>query len=144
MKIRYLNVSTDADQKQAEQLNSWQLGADIPFADDKAAAAYRERVSLIKDAIQLKKRPSRIPICPSAGFFPVQYAGVSMYDAMYDYDILTRAWTKYCDDFAPDAYNAPMTIVPGKPLDILDLKLCKWPGRGSPNNRNTSMWKRSI
>jgi hypothetical protein len=53
-----------------------------------------------------------------------------MYDAMYDYDILTQAWKKYCHDFTPDAYNAPTTIVPGKLLDILDFKLCKWPGRG--------------
>jgi len=37
---------------------------------------------------------------------------------------------RYCHDFTPDAYNAPTTIVPGKLLDILDFKLCKWPGRG--------------
>jgi hypothetical protein len=130
MKERFLNVSEDAGQKQEEQFNTWLLGESIPFADNNAAAAYRERVTLIKDAIQLKKTPARIPICPSAGFFPVQYAGVTMYDAMYDYDILTQAWEKYCNDFTPDAYNAPTTIVPGKLLDILDFKLCKWPGRG--------------
>jgi uroporphyrinogen-III decarboxylase len=135
VKERFLNVSADADQKQEELFNTWLLGESIPFADNNAAAAYRERVSLIKDAIQLKKIPCRIPICPSAGFFPVQYAGVSMYDAMYDYDILTRAWEKYCHDFTPDAYNAPTTIVPGKLLDILDFKLCKWPGRGVPKQQ---------
>ena len=130
MKDRYLNVSPDADRKQEAFFDNWLSGANIPFADAGAAEAYRERVTLIKDAIQLKKTRARIPICPSAGFFPVQYAGVSMYDAMYDYDILTRAWEKYCHDFSPDAYNAPTTIVPGKLLDILDFKLCKWPGRG--------------
>ena len=135
MKERFLNVSADAGQKQEEQFNTWLLGESIPFADNNAAAAYRERVTLIKDAIQLKKTPARIPICPSAGFFPVQYAGVSMYDAMYDYDILTQAWEKYCNDFTPDAYNAPTTIVPGKLLDILDFKLCKWPGRGVSNEQ---------
>jgi hypothetical protein len=65
-----------------------------------------------------------------AGFFPVQYAGVSMYDAMYDYEVLTQAWQKYCDDFAPDACNAPTTVVPGRPLEILYFQLCKWPGQG--------------
>ena len=127
---RYLNVSPDADRKQKARFDKWLSGENIPFTDPDAAAAYRERVTLIKDAIQLKKTPARIPICPSAGFFPVQYAGVTMYDAMYDYDILTQAWKKYCHDFTPDAYNAPTTIVPGKLLDILDFKLCKWPGRG--------------
>jgi len=127
---RYLNVSPDADRKQKARFDKWLSGENIPFTDPDAAAAYRERVTLIKDAIHLKKTPARIPICPSAGFFPVQYAGVTMFDAMYDYDILTQAWKKYCHDFTPDAYNAPTTIVPGKLLDILDFKLCKWPGRG--------------
>ena len=130
MKDRYLNLSPDADRKQAALFEKWLSGDNIPFTNADAAAAYRERATLIKDAIQLQKTPARIPICPSAGFFPVQYAGVSMYDAMYDYDILTQAWEKYCQDFTPDAYNAPTTIVPGKLLDILDFKLCKWPGRG--------------
>jgi hypothetical protein len=130
MKDRYHNLSPDADRKQAARFEKWLSGDDIPFANADAAAAYRERATLIKDAIQLRKPPVRIPICPSAGFFPVQYAGVSMYDAMYDYDILSQAWEKYCQDFTPDAYNAPTTIVPGKLLDILDFKLCKWPGHG--------------
>ena len=130
MKDRYLNVTPDADRKQAALFDKWLSGENIPFADADATAAYRERITLIKDAIQLKKTPARIPICPSAGFFPVQYAGVSMYDAMYDYDILAQAWERYCHDFTPDAYNAPTTIVPGKLLDTLDFKLCKWPGRG--------------
>ena len=130
MKDRYLNLSPDADRKQAALFEKWLSGDNIPFTSADAAAAYRKRATLIKDAIQLQKTPARIPICPSAGFFPVQYAGVSMYDAMYDYDVLTQAWEKYCQDFTPDAYNAPTTIVPGKLLDILDFKLCKWPGRG--------------
>jgi uroporphyrinogen-III decarboxylase len=130
MKDRYLNVSADADGKQEALFDKWIAGENIPFVDETAAAAYRERATLIKDAIQLKKMPARIPICPSAGFFPVQYAGITMYDAMYDYDALAGAWEKYCKDFAPDAYNAPTTIVPGKLLDILDFKLCKWPGQG--------------
>jgi len=130
MQERFVEVSTDVEAKQEERFRVWSRGEGIPFVDDDASAAYRERVSLLKAAIQMKEMPGRIPVCPSAGFFPVQYAGVSMHDAMYDYDTLTEAWMKYCDDFAPDAYNAPMMVVPGKPLDILDFKLCKWPGHG--------------
>jgi len=43
---------------------------------------------------------------------------------------LVRIWKKYCNDFAPDAYNAPTTIVPGKVFDLLDFTLYKWPGHG--------------
>jgi hypothetical protein len=130
MKERWVEVAPDADEKQEAQFENWLSGKGIPFVSPEAEKAYKERVTLMKDAIQLKRTPSRIPICPSAGFFPIQYAGVTMYDAMYDYDILTRAWEQYCHDFTPDAYNAPTTVVPGKVLEILDFKLYRWPGRG--------------
>ncbi|MFC1883250.1 uroporphyrinogen decarboxylase family protein [Thermodesulfobacteriota bacterium] len=130
MKNRFQEVSADADQNQEERFDLWMSGEGINFKDEDAKAAYRERVALIKDAIQLKQKPARIPICPSAGFFPMEYAGVSMYDSMYDYQALARAWEKYCKDFAPDAYNAPTSIAPGKVLDILDLRLYQWPGHG--------------
>ena len=130
MKARWLAPAPDADQNQEEQFANWHAGKSIPFVSSEAEADYQTRVTIMKDAIQLKKPPSRIPICPSAGFFPVQYAGISMYDAMYDYEALTHAWEKYCNDLTPDAYNAPTTVVPGRVLDILDFKLGQWPGHG--------------
>jgi hypothetical protein len=130
MKERWVEPAPDADEKQAAQFESWISGENIPFVSSEAEAEYKVRATLMKDAIQLKKTPQRIPICPSAGFFPVQYAGISMYEAMYDYDALTRAWEKYQNDLAPDAYNAPTTVVPGSVLDILDFKLGQWPGHG--------------
>jgi hypothetical protein len=135
MKERFLEISADADQKQEERFETWLSAEGIPYADDEAAAAYRERIALIKDAIQLRQKPGRIPICPSAGFFPIEYAGITMYDAMYDYDALKKAWEAYHQELEPDAYNGPTTIVPGRVLDILDLKLYQWPGHGVAKNR---------
>lgn len=135
MQERFISVSADADQKQAERFDVWLAGEGIPFTDAAAQAAYRERVTLIKDAIQLRQMPARIPICPSAGFFPIEYAGISMYDAMYDYDVLHQAWERYHRDLEPDAYNGPANIVPGKVMDILDLKLYQWPGHGVDRDR---------
>ena len=130
MKERWITPSSDADEKQEAQFETWISGENIPFVSSEGEANYKSRATLMKDAIQLKKAPARIPICPSAGFFPIQYAGASMYDAMYDYDVLAQAWEKYFNDFTPDAYNAPTTIVPGRVLDILDFKLGQWPGHG--------------
>ena len=130
MKERYLKVSSDADENQEARFHTWLSGQGIPFASAEAQADYQDRATLIKDAIQLKKPPSRIPVCPSAGFFPIQYAGISMQDAMYDYEALTGAWERFCNDLTPDAYNAPTTVVPGRVLDILDFKLGLWPGHG--------------
>ena len=130
MKARWLEPAPDADKNQEVRFEVWQSGNGIPFVSSEAKAEYQTRVTLMKEAIQLTKSPARIPICPSAGFFPVQYAGISMYEAMYDYEALTRAWEKYCKDLTPDAYNAPTTVVPARVLDILDFKLGQWPGHG--------------
>lgn len=130
MKERFLEVSAEAEKKQEERYAAWLKAEGVPFADGSAEAAYRERVTLLKDALELKRVPERIPVCPSAGFFPNEYAGITMYDAMYDYGALAGAWEKYHLDFEPDAYNGPTTVVPGKVLDVLDLKLYQWPGHG--------------
>ena len=135
MQERFLEISADADQKQEQQFEIWLEGDGIPFADADAKAAYQQRVNLIKDAIQLSQKPGRIPICPSAGFFPIQYGGITMYDAMYDYEALKMAWQRYHFDLEPDAYNGPTTIVPGKVLDTLDLTLYQWPGHGVAKDR---------
>ncbi len=135
MKDRFLEISPEAEKRQEERFAIWLKGEGIPFADAGAEAAYRERVTLLKEAIQLRHRPARIPVCPSAGFFPMQYAGITMYDAMYDYRALAKAWESYHQGLEPDAYNAPTTIVPGRVLDMLELKLYEWPGHGVSKER---------
>jgi hypothetical protein len=135
MRNRFVDVSEQAEQRQEEQFGKWLSAEGIPFGDQSKKKAYRQRATLIKDAIQLKKIPSRIPVCPSAGFFPIEYAGITMYEAMYDYEALGKAWERYHRDFKPDAYSAPTTIVPGKVLDILDLKMYQWPGHGLARER---------
>ena len=128
MKERWVEASPRAEQTQEERFQVWLSGRSIPFENPEAEALYKERVALIRDTIQLKKAPERIPVCPSAGHFPIGYAGISWYEAMYDYDKLAQAWEKFHDDFSPDAFSSPRTIVPGKVLDILDFKLYRWPG----------------
>ena len=132
---RFVDVSEQAEQKQEERFSVWLEGEGIPFTDASRHQAYQERATLIKDAIQLKKAPGRIPVCPSAGFFPIEYAGATMHEAMYDYEALGRVWESYHLEFEPDAYNGPATIVPGRVLDILDLKLYQWPGHGVARER---------
>ena len=135
MQERFVEVAADADQKQEERFDVWLSGEGIPFENDDAQSAYQKRVSLIKDAIQLKQRPARIPICPSAGFFPVEYGGITSYEGMYDYPALMKAWEAYHRDFETDIYTGPTSVVPGKVLDILDLKLYQWPGHGVAKER---------
>ena len=130
MQNRWIAPSADADQRQERRFEAWQSGENIPFADSDAKAAYRERAGLIKDAVQLKKAPVRIPVCPASGTFPIEYAGITWADAMYDYRKLTGAWEKYHDDFDPDVFHGPRVVVPGRALDLLDFKLYRWAGGG--------------
>ena len=134
MKARWTEVESGAKDKQEQQFTAWLSGEGISFESPAAERIYKERVTLIKDAVQMKKPPRRVPICPSAGFFPVHYAGSTHYETMYDADALVRIWEKYYADFTPDAYNPP-TVVPGRPLELLDLILYKWPGHGVARER---------
>ena len=135
MKERWKEVEAGAKDKQEQQFTIWLSGKGISFKDSEAEMAYKERIGLIKDALQLIKPPQRIPICPSPGFFPIRYAGSTVYEAMYNYDALIRIWEKYCNDFSPDVYSGPTSISPAKVLDILDLTLYKWPGHGVSKER---------
>jgi len=134
MKDSLVNVAADADEKQERRFETWLSGKDIPFEGPEAEERYRERVTLIKDAVQLKKTPGRVPVCPSSGHFPLEYAGVRFYDAMYDFKALAHAWKKYYNDFSPDAYSGTM-IGSGKLLELLDCKVYRWAGHGVSKER---------
>jgi len=135
MKERWVEVAPDAVKKQEQKYETWLSGKNISFISPEAEKAYNYRVNLIKDAVQMEKLPDRVPVCPSPGFFPMQYGGITPYEGHYDYEKLAKAWRKYCDDFSPDAYNSPVGIVPGKVLDLLDYKLYQWPGHGVSEDR---------
>jgi len=89
---------------------------------------YNERVKRVNDAIQLKI-PDRIPIVPHPGFFPLKYAGITVQEAMYDYNKTYIAWKKTLSDFGWDGYYPPL-LLSGRVFDYLDYKALRWPGHG--------------
>lgn len=107
----------------------------VQFASPKAKKQFEERANMIKDAIELKKKPARVPVTPSPGLFPAYYAGYNIRDILYDYEKLRKCWVKFHQDFDPDVYNGPIAAVPGKCFDILDYKLYLWPGHGVSDDR---------
>jgi len=93
---------------------------------------YQERAKRVQDAIELKV-PDRVPIVPDAEFFPLKYAGISVQDAMYNYDKAYAAWKKTVGDFEWDEYVAPF-LYSGIVFDHLGYKQLRWPGHGvAPN-----------
>lgn len=135
MKERWQEIGPDAYRKQETWLNNWVKGDHIEFESPEAEARYRETATLFKDAIQLKKIPSRVPLDPSLGSFPMEYSGVSPYRTMYDQEATVQAARKFFSDFKPDLYSGPPTIS-GEVLDLLDFKMYRWPGHGLSKDRD--------
>jgi len=126
------NTNTSIYAKQEAFFQSWLSPQGVKFVSPEAEKAYKERVTRIKDAIQLKKKPDRVPVFPIAGFFPAFYSGITPRDAMYEYDKLYEAWKRYVLDFEPDAHMGIAIPTSGRVFDILDYKLYSWPGHGLP------------
>jgi hypothetical protein len=105
-------------------------GNDMKFQSPATEKAYKESVTRIKDAIQMKKRPDRVPLFLCPGWYPVYYAGVTPREAMYDYDKCNMAFRKFLLEFKPDGNLGAYVPGPGRLYDILDYKLYSWPGHG--------------
>lgn len=115
--------------KQESRLKSWSAPA-MEFASPDAEKGFKQRTQMIMDVVNLKK-PERIPIVPWWGVYPAHYAGITVQEAMYDYEKLGNAWKKFNADFLPDALVSAALIGPGKAFDILDVKNYNWPGHGT-------------
>jgi hypothetical protein len=124
-----------ADERQEALFQRWlspkdPQGNNLPFQSPEAEKSYKDKITRIKDAIQMKKLPDRVPVCVLPGFFPVYHAGMTPQEVMYDYDKCSAAFKKFILDFAPDGHIGSTAPGPGKFYEILDYKLYAWPGHG--------------
>ena len=120
-----------SDEKQEALFQKWISPAGAKFASPGAEKAYKESATRIKDAVQMKKLPDRVPVFVLPSFYPMAYAGITPREAMYDYDKSNAAFKKFIVDFAPDGHLGGAVPGPGKFFDILDYKLYSWPGHGA-------------
>lgn len=104
-------------------------GNDLAFQSPEAKAIYQTSINRIKDVIQLKE-PDRIPVTVFPSMFPINYAGMTVEEVMYDYDKCVAAFKKFVLDFKPDLQWGASAPGPGKFFEILDYKLFAWPGHG--------------
>lgn len=125
----------NADEKQDAQFEKLMVpkdphGHDLKFQSPEAQANYQASVTRIKDAIQMKKTPDRVPMVLTPGLWPWINAGLTMEKAMYDYEACATAFKNFVLTFEPDLNLGPWTPGSGKFLDIVDYKLYNWPGHG--------------
>jgi hypothetical protein len=104
-------------------------GNDLQFQSPEAKANYKASVTRITDAMQLKE-PDRVPVTILPSMFPYLNAGITVEEAMRDYDKCTAAFKKFILEFEPDMHIGASVAGPGKFYEILDYKLYSWPGHG--------------
>jgi hypothetical protein len=124
-----------ADEKQEAQFQKLlkpkdPQGNDLKFQSPEAEASFKASIIRIKDAVQLKKTPDRVPVTLLPSMFPFISAGMTVQEAMYDYDKCAAAFKKFILEFKPDMHIGAAQAGPGKFYEILDYKLYKWPGHG--------------
>ena len=120
-----------SSERREARFAAWMTTTDKEFASDAARATYAERVQRVKDVVDLKT-PDRVPLLPFIGGYFANYAGITPYEVMYDYDKYAMAWKKFNLDFGMDYNQFSGAFNPGKVLDILDYKVYQWPGHGIP------------
>jgi len=123
-----------ADEKQEAQFQKLLApkdpeGNDLKFQSPEAESNYKASINRIKDAIQLKES-DRVPVTIFPSMFPFTYAGMTVQEAMYDYDRCVAGFKKFVLDFQPDIHFGAAGPGPGKFYEILDYKLYAWPGHG--------------
>jgi hypothetical protein len=122
------------DEKQETQFQKLLIPRDhegnaLKFQSPEAEAVYKASINRIKAAIQLKKS-DRVPVTIFPSMFPMSYAGITVHDAMYDYEKCVAAYRKFVLDFKPDIHFGAAAPGPGRFYEILDYKLYAWAGHG--------------
>ena len=124
-----------ADEKQEAQFEKLLApkdpeGKDLQFQSPEAKAKYQASITRMKDAIQMKKTPDSIPLALMPSMWPFINAGMTVQEAMYDYDKCTSAFRTFMLEYEPDMNIGAASPGPGRFYDIMDYKLYAWPGHG--------------
>ncbi|MBN2039594.1 MAG: hypothetical protein JW864_06110 [Spirochaetes bacterium] len=124
-----------ADERQEAMFARWASpkdgqGNDIKFNSPEAEKLFKERCARVKDAIQLKKTPDRVPVWITPSMWPINYAGYKVREAITDYPKVAEAWKKFVLDFDPDMHMG--CVGPGSApfYEKMDYKLFAWAGQG--------------
>jgi len=117
----------DWQERRERRFQRWLSAPSVVFQSEEARSTYEERVQLFIDAVGLKK-PARVPVTPIMGYYPARFGGLSLKEAMHDYEKVATALTAFYEYFSPDAQSVP--VPPAPVFDRLGLEFVQWPGQG--------------
>jgi uroporphyrinogen-III decarboxylase len=121
------------DEKREERFRKWLKTPDIEFESPEARKNYEARMKRLADAYRVIE-PDRVPVQFTFGDLPLKWEGITLREAMYDYDLLRRVWSKFLREFEMDTFSGPGMVLPGRVYDVIDYRLYIWPGHGLPDN----------
>jgi uroporphyrinogen-III decarboxylase len=129
-------VELNPEQRREERFKRWLSPSHVKFSTPAAEKAYKERVTRLIAAIQLKK-PDRVPVMMPGGFVSAACTGVPLGKIMYDYDMLCQVTLQFLQDFETDMYHGPDLVFPGKVFEGIDYISHRWPGHGLASDAPT-------
>jgi uroporphyrinogen-III decarboxylase len=123
----------DWAQRAPEQRREWRLNnflnpPALQFVNDQARQGYKVRAQRYADVFNLKE-PDRVPVNLPIGNLPYINYGITLHDAMYDFELAVKACKKFNEQYTEELeYFASPWVTPGRVLELLDYKLYTWPG----------------
>ncbi|MCU6761800.1 Uroporphyrinogen-III decarboxylase [uncultured Roseburia sp.] len=95
---------------------------------------FAERSQLLDDTIACR-RTDRVMAAPFYTYLPILlYKETSIKDTIADWRNAIPSYYRYHEEFQPDLAYGPEAIFPGKPLEALDCKFVRWPGKHFPDD----------
>ncbi|MFV0437776.1 MAG: uroporphyrinogen decarboxylase family protein [Desulfopila sp.] len=117
-------------ERQDAFLAEWVAAEGVEFKSEEAKKAYQERAGAVAAAYRIDPGLQRVPNCPLTTFAPVNLAGLTGYQAMYEPELAGKAYMDFCETYQPDTAGAAAMIMYGPVLETLQYQLYKWPGHG--------------
>jgi hypothetical protein len=124
----WLNMT--GDEKRQYLIDSWSSKEAKPFQTQEIAEKYKERTKRWLDAVALKE-PDQVPKLFLYGEFIQENARSKPVDTFYNQEKAAAAYYEFHKEYDCDycMVNLPPS---GKALDLLKLKLIRWPGSTLP------------
>jgi uroporphyrinogen-III decarboxylase len=124
-----------AEERQEAMYQRWASPVDpegnpLKFNSGRAEKLFNERYTRVKDAIQMKREPDRIPVWVTPNMWPVNYAGYKIRDVITDYTKVAESFKKFVFDFDMDMHMGCVGPGSARFYELMDYKLYKWAGQG--------------
>lgn len=121
------------EERRNTRLDAWVRGEGIIFDSPEAEAKYKERATLFRDALELRK-PARVPVIPIAGAFALRRKGINQKATMYErWQEAAEAMIQFHKDFEPDSASF-LFLNSGSSMELLRQTNMKWAGCGLPDD----------